>query len=226
LAMALLDTGKPMVILLINGRPISINNIQEKAMAIIECWYLGQETGHALADVIFGEVNPSGKLTVTFPRSVGQIPCFYNKKPTNHRKYVLSESSPLYPFGFGLSYTNFEYSNLKLNRKEIAANESVQVTVDIINTGKRAGDEIVQLYIHDLVSFPTRPVQELKDFKRIRLEPGEKRTIGFIITPEKLEALNLEMERVVQPGEFEILVGKNSVDVLKEILTVKKQEKI
>jgi beta-glucosidase len=221
LVMSILETGKPVVILLINGRPITINDVQKKAPAIIECWYLGQETGHAIADIIFGEVNPSGKLTVTFPRSVGQIPCFYNKKPTNHRKYVLADSSPLYPFGFGLSYTNFEYSNLKLNSKEITSSESVEVTVDIANTGSRAGDEIVQLYIHDLVSFPTRPVQELKDFKRIHLKPGEKITVNFTITPEKLQALDLEMKRVIQPGEFEILIGKNSVEVLKEILTIK-----
>ena len=221
LAKAILETGKPVVILLVNGRPITINALQEKAPAIIECWYLGQETGHAVADVLFGEVNPSGKLTVTFPRSVGQLPCFYNKKPTNHRKYVLADSSPLYPFGFGLSYTSFGYNNLKMNKKEISTDEKTEVSVDVTNMGDRAGEEIVQLYIHDLVSFPTRPIQELKDFMRISLKPGETKTVTFIITLEKLKAFDLDMKRVVQPGEFEIMVGKSSVDVLKDILTVK-----
>jgi len=221
LAKAILKTGKPVVILLINGRPISINYLQKNAPAIIECWYLGQETGHAVADVIFGEVNPSGKLTVTFPRSVGQLPCFYNKKPTNHRDYVLAESSPLYPFGFGLSYTTFEYTNLKINPKEISPEETTEVSIDITNTGKTKGDEIVQLYIHDLVSFPTRPIKELKDFARITLNPGETKTVKFTLTPEKLEAFDLNMKRVVQPGDFEIRVGKNSMDLLTDTLTVK-----
>jgi len=220
LVKALLETGKQMVILLINGRPISINYLQENAPAIIECWYLGQETGHAVADVIFGEVNPSGKLPVTFPRSVGQLPCFYNKKPTNHRNYVLAESSPLYPFGFGLSYTTFEYKDLKIMPQEIQPDYTTEVTVNITNTGNIKGDEIVQLYIHDLVSFPTRPVQELKDFTRITLNPQETKTVKFTITPEKLEALDLNMKRVVQPGAFEIMVGKSSVEVLRDTLIV------
>jgi beta-glucosidase len=218
---AILETGKPVVILLINGRPITINHLQENAPAIIECWYLGQETGHAVADVIFGKVNPSGKLPITFPRSVGQLPCFYNKKPTNHRDYVLAQSTPLYPFGFGLSYTTIEYKDLKIVPEEIPQDGTAEVSVKITNTGQMKGDEIVQLYIHDLVSFPTRPVKELKDFARITLKPGETKTIKFNITPEKLEALDLDMKRVVQPGDFEIMVGKSSVDFLKGTLTVK-----
>jgi len=220
LAKAILETGKPTVILLINGRPITINYLQENAPAIIECWYLGQETGHAVADVIFGKVNPSGKLSVTFPRSVGQLPCFYNKKPTNHRFYVLADPTPLYPFGYGLSYTTFGYENLRISPEEIPVDGTAEVHVDITNTGKVTGDEIVQLYIHDLVSFPTRPVKELKDFAKITLEPGEKRTIKFMITPEKLEAFDLNMKRAVQPGDFEIMVGKSSVDVLMDTLKV------
>ncbi|MCK4345609.1 MAG: glycoside hydrolase family 3 C-terminal domain-containing protein [Bacteroidales bacterium] len=218
--MILLLSGKPTVILLINGRPITINYLQENAPAIIECWYLGQETGHAVADVIFGKVNPSGKLSVTFPRSVGQLPCFYNKKPTNHRFYVLADPTPLYPFGYGLSYTTFEYENLKISPREIHVNDTAEVEVDITNTGNVKGDEIVQLYIHDLGSFPTRPVKELKDFARITLNPGEKRTVKFMITPEKLEAFDLNMKKTVQPGDFEIMVGKSSVDVLTDTLTV------
>lgn len=221
LAEAIMNTGKPVVVLLINGRPITINDLQENADAIIECWYLGQETGHAVADVIFGKVNPSGKLPVTFPHNVGQLPCFYNKKPTNHRFYLMSDPSPLYPFGFGLSYTTFEYKNLRITPGEIPADGTAQVEIDVSNTGKVKGDEIVQLYIHDLVSLPTRPVKELKDFARITLNPGETTTVKFIITPDKLEAFNLEMKRVVQPGAFEIMVGKNSVDLLTDTLWVR-----
>lgn len=220
LAEAVLKTGKPVVILLINGRPITIPALQKKAPAIIECWYLGQETGRAVADVIFGEVNPSGKLPVTFPRSVGQLPCYYNKKPSNFRDYVLAESTPLYPFGYGLSYTSFDYRNLKIIPKEIPAGGTAEVSVDVTNTGKRAGDEIVQLYIHDVISLPTRPVKELKDFTRITLNPGETRTVRFTVTREKLEAFDLTMKRVVQPGDFEIMVGKSSADLLKDTLTV------
>ena len=221
LAAAILQTGKPVAILLINGRPITINYLQQKAPAILECWYLGQETGHAVTDVIFGKINPSGKLPVTFPRSVGQLPCFYNKKPTNHRHYVLADSTPLYPFGFGLSYTTYEYKNLKLNPQEIPADGTCSVSIDITNSGKMSGDEIAQLYIHDVVSLPTRPVQELKDFTRISLKPGETRTVTFSLTPDKLEAFNMNMNRVVQPGAFEIMVGKNSQEFLKDTLMVK-----
>ncbi len=220
LAKAILATGKPVVIVLINGRPLAINYLAEHAPAIIEAWYLGQETGHALADVIFGEVNPSGKLTVTFPKSIGQLPCYYNHKPSRFREYVNSDSSPLFPFGFGLSYTSFEYSKLKLSSKEIMASDSVRVSVNVRNSGEREGDEIVQLYIHDMVSVPTRPVMELKDFAKVSLKPGEARKIEFLLTPEKLEALDLTMIRTVQPGEFAIMVGRSSTDYLSDTLTV------
>jgi beta-glucosidase len=220
LVKAIISTGKPVAVLLINGRPISINYIQENAPAILEGWYLGQETGHAVADIIFGRVNPSGKLTVTFPRSVGQLPCYYDKKPSRHRNYVLADSGSLYPFGYGLSYTSFEYKNLKLSSKEIPVNGTLEVKADITNTGMRKGDEIVQLYIHDLVSLPTRPVKELKDFTRITLEPGETKTIKFLISPEKLEAMDIDMKRKVQPGDFEIMVGKSSEEVIVDTLKV------
>jgi beta-glucosidase len=221
LAKAILATGKPLVIVLINGRPLTINYLAQNAPAIIECWYLGQETGYAVADVIFGKVNPSGKLPVTFPRSVGQLPCFYNKKPSRFREYVLAESTPLYPFGFGLSYTTFDYNNLTIEPKEISPDGTAEVSVDVTNTGKMKGDEIVQFYIHDLVSLPTRPVKELKDFTRITLNPGETQKVTFTITKEKLEALDLDMKRVVQSGDFEIMVGKSSVDVLVDTIKVK-----
>jgi beta-glucosidase len=220
LARAILATGKPVVVILINGRPLSINYLAENAPAIIEGWYLGQETGHAVADVLFGRINPSGKLTVTFPRNVGQLPSFYNHKPSRFREYVNSNSTPLYPFGYGLSYTSFNYKNLKLSEKEASATESISVSVDVTNTGNRAGDEIVQLYIHDLISVPVRPVMELEDFARITLEPGESKTVKFNLTPDKLEAFDLDMKRTVQPGEFSIMVGRNSVDFLSDTLTV------
>jgi beta-glucosidase len=221
LADSILKLGKPTVVLLINGRPISINELNKKAPAIIECWYLGEETGHAVADVIFGEVNPSGKLTVTFPRSAGQLPCYYDRKPSRFREYVLSDNTPLYPFGFGLSYTAFDYSHLHMSSKSIALNDTIDIAVDIQNSGRMKGDEIVQLYIHKLVSLPTRPIKELKDFQRLSLNPGETKTAHFKLTPDKLAAIGMDMKRTVQPGTYEILVGKNSVDVLRDTVMVK-----
>ncbi|RPI04552.1 MAG: beta-glucosidase [Ignavibacteriae bacterium] len=220
LANAILKTGKPVVVLLINGRPITINEIRKNAPAIIECWYLGQETGNAVADVLFGRVNPSGKLTVTFPRSVGQLPCYYDHKPSRFRNYVLADSSPLFPFGFGLSYTQFKYSHLRIEKKNIPAIGKTDVLVDVKNIGTSAGDEIVQLYIHDLISLPVRPVLELKDFTRINLDPGEVKTVKFTLTPDKLAAIGLDMKRTVPAGDYEIMVGKNSVDGLRDTLTV------
>ena len=220
LAEAILKTGKPVVVLLINGRPITINKLAVEAPAIIEGWYLGQETGRAVADVLFGKVNPSGKLAVTIPRSVGQLPCYYDHKPSRFRKYVLANSSPLFPFGYGLSYTNYDYSNLTVSPDTIQIGEPAKVTVDVTNTGKVAGDEIVQLYIRDMVSLPTRPVQELKDIARVNLQPGETKSISFTLSPDKLEAFGMDMKREIQPGDFEVMVGKSSQDVLKTLLTV------
>ena len=221
LARAIFATGKPVAVLLINGRPLSVNLLQQQAPALIECWYLGQETGRAAADVLFGRVNPSGKLTVTFPRSVGQLPCYYNHKPSLFREYVAADSTPLFPFGFGLSYTSFAYTNLRVSPAEIPPGGTAQVAVDLTNTGTRPGTEVVQLYIHDLISLPTRPVMELKDFTRVTLAAGQTTTVTFTLTPEKLAALGLDMKPVVQPGEFEIMVGGSSVDWLKETLTVR-----
>ena len=221
LAKAILATGKPVVALLINGRPITVNYLAQAAPAILECWYLGQETGHAVADVLFGRVSPSGKLTVTIPRSVGQLPCYYDHKPSRFRNYVLADSSPLWPFGFGLSYTTFKYGNLQLQPSEMPVNGKTEVSVDVTNTGKYKADEIVQLYIHDVVSLPTRPVKELKDFARITLNPGETKTVKFTVTPDKLEAFGLNMKREVQPGDFEIMAGGNSSVLLTKVLKVK-----
>jgi beta-glucosidase len=221
LAQAVLATGKPVAVLLFNGRPLSTNFLQQHAPAIIECWYLGQETGRAVADVLFGEINPSGKLTVTIPRSVGQLPCYYDHKPSRFRDYRATDSTPLFPFGFGLSYTTFAYKNLRVAPAEIPPGGTAQVSIDVSNTGPRKGDEIVQLYIHALVSLPTRPVLELKDFARVTLAPGETKTVTFTLTPQKLAALGLDMKPVVVPGDFEIMVGRSSAEYLKTALTVR-----
>jgi beta-glucosidase len=215
LAKAIFELGKTTAVLLINGRPLSVNYLAEKAPAILEGWYLGQEQGNAVAHVVFGKVNPSGKLTATIPRHVGQIPVYYNRKPYVHESpYIDGAYSPLYPFGFGLSYTQYTYSNLKLSKNKIGVGEPITAVVDVTNTGQRDGEEIVQLYIRDMVSSVTRPVQELKDFKRISLLKGETKTITFVITADKLQFFNIDMKRVVEPGAFEVMVGRNSVDYL------------
>lgn len=220
LVKAIVETGKPVVVMLINSGPLSINYIAEKVPAILEGFYLGQETGTAVADVLFGDYNPGGKLAVSFPRSVGQLPIYYNHKPTARRGYLYTSKEPLFPFGFGLSYTTFEYTNLEVTPGEIGNNGRADVSVTVRNTGKRWGDEIVQLYIRDVVSTVTRPVMELKDFRRISLAPNESRTITFMITPDKLSFLDLNMNRVVEPGIFEIMVGTSSVKFQKAKLEV------
>jgi beta-glucosidase len=220
LATAVLATGKPVAILLINGGPLAVNELKERAHALLECWYLGQQTGQAVADVLFGRVSPSGKLSVTLPRSVGQIPDYYDHKPSRFRNYTLADSTPLYPFGFGLSYASFDYKNLKVSPAAVAPDGTAAVSVDVTNTGAVRADEVVQLYVHAVVSMPVRPVEELKDFQRITLNPGETRTVSFALTPDKLEAYDINMRRTVERGDFEVLVGRSSADVLKAVLTV------
>jgi len=211
LVRAVLATGKPTIVMLINGGPLAINYIAENVPAILEGFYLGQETGTAVADVLFGDYNPAGKLPISFPRSVGQLPIYYNQKPSARRGYLFTDKSPLFPFGYGLSYTSFSYGKPSISPAQIAPNGQAKVSVAVTNTGKRAGDEIVQLYIHDLVSSVTRPVIELKDFRRISLQPGETKTVEFTITPDKLRFYDVNMKRVVEPGTFEIMVGPSSV---------------
>ncbi|MFN2531691.1 MAG: glycoside hydrolase family 3 N-terminal domain-containing protein [Pyrinomonadaceae bacterium] len=211
LVKAVMSTGKPIIVLLINSGPLSINYIAENAPAILEGFYLGQETGVGVADVLFGDFNPEGKLAVTFPRSVGQLPAYYNRKPTAKRGYLFTSKEPLFPFGYGLSYTTFDYSNLRVSPAQIGPTDNCKVTIRVTNTGKRGGDEIVQLYIRDLVSSATRPVMELKDFKRISLAQGESKTVEFTITPDKLSFLNMNMKTVVEPGWFQVMVGTSSV---------------
>jgi beta-glucosidase len=221
---AMAATGKPIVVLLFNGRPISINNVAKKIPAIFECWYLGQECGRAVADVLFGDVNPSGKLPITIPRSAGQLPVFYNHKPSARRGYLFDEVKPLFPFGFGLSYTTFKLENVRLERKKIRINGSTQVLVDVTNTGQRAGSEVVQMYIRDQISSVTRPIKELKGFQKVWLEAGETKTVALEITPELLAFYDVNMQYGVEPGDFDIMVGNSSrdEDLQKTILTVQK----
>lgn len=211
LVKAVLETGKPTIVLLISGGPLSANFIAEKVPAILQGFYLGQETGIGVADVLFGDYNPAGKLPISIPRSVGQLPIYYNHKPTAKRGYLFANKEPLFPFGFGLSYTTFEYSNLKIGPGRIGPAGQAKVSVTVTNTGKRPGDEIVQLYIRDEVSSVTRPIMELKDFKRLTLAAGESKAIEFTITPDKLSFLDLNMHNIVEPGWFDIMVGPSSV---------------
>ncbi len=208
---AIVATGKPVILLLINGRPASISFAAEHVPAILEAWYPGQEGGHALAEVLFGEVNPGGKLPITFPRSAGQIPAYYYHKPSSRRGYLFSEIAPLFPFGHGLSYTTFAYANLRLDRATICAGETATLAVDVTNTGRRAGDEVIQLYVRDVLSARvTRPVRLLKGFQRITLQPGETRAVTFEVGPGQLCYFDESMQPVVEPGEFLLMVGGSS----------------
>jgi Glycosyl hydrolase family 3 C-terminal domain/Fibronectin type III-like domain/Complex I intermediate-associated protein 30 (CIA30) len=197
-------------VLLINGRPLSINYIAEHVPAIIEGWYLGQEGGTAAANVLFGDVNPGGKLPITFPHSAGDLPDFYNHKPSANRSYTFSTRKPLFPFGYGLSYTTFRFENLHVEPAQIGVGGTAKVSVDITNTGSRDGDEVPQMYVHQKLASVTVPVMQLRGFQRISLKAGEKRTVDFTITPDTLSMLNRDMHRVVEPGVFEIMVGPSS----------------
>ena len=215
LVRAILTTGTPTVLVLIHGRPLSIPALAEDVPAILDGWYLGQETGTAVAEALFGDLNPGGKLPLTVARHVGQLPVFYNHKPSARRGYVLDTTQPLFPFGHGLSYTTFSYSNLRVAPQRIGppAEGRAIVSVDVTNTGARAGDEVVQLYIRDHVSMATRPVRELKGFQRVTLKAGEMRTISFALGPEHLSYHGPDMKRVVEAGRFDIMVGGSSVDL-------------
>jgi beta-glucosidase len=229
LVKAIQESGKPTVVVLMNGRPLTINWMAENSPAILETWFAGTQAGNAIADALFGDVNPGGKLPVTFPRNVGQIPLYYNHMNTGRppdpnnkysSKYLDLPWTPLFPFGYGLSYTKFKFANPQLSAARIAANGSVKVTTEVENTGSRPGDEVVQLYIRDVVSSVTRPVLELKGFRRVTLQPGEKKQVEFTLGPAELGAYNRELKFVVEPGEFKIMVGPNSVDLLETTLVV------
>ena len=206
-------SGKPTVLVLISGRPLGTEWAAEHLPALVNAWEPGMYGGQAIAEILYGKVNPSAKLAVTIPRSVGQVQMIYNHKPSQYfHPYALTPSTPLYPFGYGLSYNRYEYSGMRVDRTEIPADGSMKVYVDVKNTGKMAGDEIVQLYIRDRFSSVTRPVKELKDFARISLAPGETRTVGFTVTPDKLMFLDKDLKPVVEPGEFILMVGSSSDD--------------
>ncbi len=209
---AMAALGKPIVALLFNGRPLAIGALTEKVPAILECWYLGQETGHAVADVLFGDHVPGGKLPITIPRSAGHLPAFYNYKPSARRGYLFDDVTPLYAFGYGLSYTTFAVENVRLERDTISRDGSTRVLVDVTNTGAREGTEVVQMYIRDRVSSVTRPIKELKGLKKISLRPGEKLVVDLEITPESLAFYDIDMRYVVEAGEFTIMVGTSSRD--------------
>jgi beta-glucosidase len=209
--------NKPTAAFVFSGPPISFAHLQKTVPAIVQCWYLGQETGYAVAETIFGDNNPSGKLPITIARSVGHLPAYYFAKPSARTVPYNADNitpalpiTPMFPFGFGLSYTNYQYSNLRLSKPTISSKENVTVTVDVKNTGERSGEEIVQLYIRDEVSSVTRPVKELKDFKRIALAPGETKQVSFTITPDKLKFYDSNMKEVIEPGDFDIMVGPSS----------------
>jgi len=208
LVKAIAATGKPYVVYLTHGRPLSINWIAKNAPAIVDGWFMGEEAGNAFANILFGDVNPSGKLTISVPRSVGQIPIFYNHKPSaQFYEYVTEKNTPLYPFGYGLSYTSFSYS-----KPAISANV---VTINVTNTGSQKGDEIVQLYIHQQLSGVVRPVKELKGFQRITLEAGQTKTVSFTITRDLLKHWTADMKYDVEAGVYEIMIGRNADDVQK-----------
>ncbi len=220
LARAVLATGKPTILLLIHGSPLSINELARTVPAILDGFYLGEETGDAVADVLFGDVSPSGRLPVSVPRSVGTIPAYYNYKPSARRLYLFEEPGPLWAFGAGLSYTTFRYDKLGVKPERIAPEGHTTVSVTVTNTGKRASDEVVQLYIHDLVSSITRPVQELKGFRRIHLKAGESKKVELPLGPDELSFFDEKMKRTVEPGRFEVMVGGSSTDVKKVNLDV------
>lgn len=220
LAAAMFALRKPVVVVLINGQPLSIPDVAARANALLEGWYPGQEGGTALADILFGDANPGGKLPVTIARSVGQLPMFYNQKPTAHRGYHFASAEPLFPFGYGLSYTTFEIGAPRLSAARIGAADSVTVSVDVRNSGAVAGDEVVQLYVRDVFSSITRPVKELKAFRRVSLAPGATTVVEFTLGRNAFAFYDEAMQYVVEPGEFQIMVGPNSVDLKTAVLSV------
>jgi beta-glucosidase len=229
---ALVNTGKPVVLLLFTGRPLALTEEDKKVKAILNVWFGGSEAGDAIADVLFGEVNPSGKLTTSFPLNEGQIPVYYAHKNTGRplepgkwfskfrSNYLDVPNEPLYPFGYGLSYTSFQYNNLSLDKKSMKVTDTLTVSVEVTNTGAREGAEVVQLYIRDKMASVTRPVKELKGFQKIALKPGQTQTVAFKITRNSLSFYNNELQWVCEPGEFEIMVGGNSRDVLRQTFVV------
>jgi len=210
---AVYKTGKPTVVVLFNGQPLCINWVAKQIPAIVESWFLGDAGGLAIADVLLGKVNPSGKLPMTFPRSVGQLPYYYDHKPTSRHVYIDQDTSALFPFGHGLSYTTFQYSGLSISPANIPLNGSANISITIKNTGKVEGTEVVQLYLRDVIASVTTPVKALKGFKRISLKPGESGIAKFRLDNKELMLWNRQMKHVVEPGEFKVMIGSSSEDI-------------
>ena len=210
---AVFATGTPVILVLQNGRPLSITWEAEHIPAILEAWFPGEKGGKAIAEVLFGTINPAGRLPISFPKSVGQLPVYYSRKPAGGRSYIEMDKQPLYPFGYGLSYTKFDYDNLKISTDKIKSNEKVTITFDVTNIGQRAGEEVAQLYVCDCYSSVVKPAKELKGFKRICIKTGEKITLSFILGPDELRTLNTKFQWVVEPGQFNVMVGPNCEDI-------------
>ena len=223
---AAVATGKPIVLVLLNGRPLNITWASQHVPAILDAWYPGTEGGNAIADLLFGDANPGGKLPLSWPRSVGQVPIFYahniTQIPDAHdTRYWDGSSAPLYPFGYGLSYTTFNYSNLVVTPEQQQSQGNIEVSVDVAKTGSRAGDEVVQLYLKDEVSSVTTYESQLRGFERVSLKPGERKTIHFTLHPEDLSLLDKNMNWTVEPGKFEVRIGSSSTDIrLKKEFTI------
>lgn len=220
LAQEIHKLGKRMIVVYINGRPIAEPWIDEHADAILEAWYPGQEGGLAVADILFGDVNPSGKLTISIPKHVGQLPVYYNGKRSRGKRYLEEDSQPRYPFGYGLSYTEFNYSDMQVTKEVIGAGETAVVSVNVTNTGDREGAEVVQFYVSDVTSRFTRPARELKGFRKIHLQPGESRKVEFTVGTEQLQYIGQDYKQVVEPGLFRLMVGRHVNDTLSADLTV------
>jgi beta-glucosidase len=219
---ALKKTGKPIVLILMNGRPLTLSWEDKNMDAILETWFAGTMAGPAIADVLFGDANPSGRLTMSFPRNVGQIPIYYNHENTGRpfdpnqkytTKYLDVENTPLYPFGFGLSYSSVEYSEIAIDKKVLKSGEKITATITITNTGKWPTKETVQLYIRDMVASISRPVKELKGFQQVFLNPGESKKVTFTITEKDLRFYNNDLKFLSEPGDFKLFIGKNSQEV-------------
>ncbi|MDR0757110.1 MAG: glycoside hydrolase family 3 C-terminal domain-containing protein, partial [Tannerella sp.] len=206
-------SGKPVTTILFNGRPLILNEINDISQAIVEAWFPGEAGGDAILDVLFGDYNPSGKLTMSFPKSMGQLPIYYARKPSASRTSIDGSTDPLYAFGHGLGYSTFEYSNLSVTPENPAVDSHIVVSLDVRNTGRTDGTEVVQLYVRDIVGSVTTPVMALKGFSRIHLAAGEKKKVSMTLTPEHLSLLNIEMKRVTEPGEFDIMLGSSSADI-------------
>jgi beta-glucosidase len=219
---AAVQSGKPVVTVMITGRPLILTEVNRQSSALLQCWFPGEATGTAIADVLFGHFNPSGRLTISFPKSQGDMPVYYSRKPSAHRRYITGETQPLFPFGYGLNYTTFEYHNLKISSENPSVSDNITVSVDVTNTGATDGTDVVQLYVNDVVSSVETPVRQLKGFSRVFVKAGETQTVTMMLTPEHFSLINKEMKRIVEPGAFDIMIGSSSADIkLNRIINIK-----